>query len=163
MTGPVKIREFRPEDLILIESQDEQDYLHTAFNTPHGIYEYGTGLLARAVLLSDGGQCAWTALHDDGRVLGTGGVVYFTSHSGEAWLHLSKDFPKYARHIIPKIKEQVDAIYLPRIQALTDVGFDRAERFIKYLGFQYEATLEKYGPDQVDQKMWKIIKETKYG
>jgi RimJ/RimL family protein N-acetyltransferase len=129
------------------------------FDTAQGAYAYGAGLLERAVHLSDGNVCAWTAIHDDGRILGTGGIVYFTGHSGEAWLHLSRDFPKYARHIIPKIKEQVDAVDLPRIQALTDVGFRRAERFIKYLGFEYEATLEKYGPDQVDQKMWKIIKE----
>ena len=72
---------------------------------------------------------------------------------------LSDDFKRYAHRAAPVIKKQAAIAKVVRVYALIDEGFERAERFIKWTGFQYEGTLRKSGTSGQNQKMYARIRE----
>ena len=156
MTKQVKIIPFEPYHLLLLDLQKEQEYFLEG-KTAEDIIWYGLNLIENAVPTIDGLHCVWTFTYGDD-VIGCGGIVYFHSDCGEAWLLLGKEFPEHAKHLVNEIKRQAHSTNLQRVHAFTDVGFDRAERFLKWIGFEYEATLENMGMGNRDQKIHKIVK-----
>lgn len=155
-----KFIKFEPEHLIQLELQEEQRSLFDALgNDPDSIKTYGQALIERTVTGLDGTQLLYTAVDPDGNIIGCGGLVEFSPTCVEAWLLLNHELVrKYARDIIPVIKYNMGNHGYLRTQAFVDVGFERAEKFLELLGFEYEATLRSYGLNGIDQKIFCIIK-----
>lgn len=158
MTQQVKIIEFEPYHLLSLELQEEQKHFFDLFKTAKDIADYGQILKQSAVDTDDNTKCAWTGVVGD-KVIGCGGIIQVQENIGEAWTLLSDDFKNYFRKSIPIIKKQAAIAKVVRVYALIDEGFEKAERFIKWTGFQYEGTLRKAGTHGQDQKMYARIRE----
>lgn len=154
----VKIIPFEPYHLLLLELQEEQKHFLDLFNTAKEIIDYGETLRLNAVNTDDKKACVWTAVIGD-KVIGCGGIILASINIGEAWILVGEDFRKYAHRIAPVIKKQAAMAETVRVFALIDEGFERAERFIKWTGFQYEGTLRKVGTHGQNQKMYSRIRE----
>ena len=158
MTQQVKIIEFESYHLLSIDLQEEQKYFLDCFNDPSQIIEYGESLKLNSTITNDNKPCAWTAIKDN-TIIGCGGIINIQGHIGEAWTLLGKDFKRYAHRIAPIIRRQAHMTNLIRIYALVDSDFERAERFLEWVGFEYEGTTKKSGVNLQDQKLYAIVKE----
>ena len=158
MTQRVKIVEFEPYHLLLLELQEEQKHFFDLFPSASDLVAYGVTLQESAVDTDDGTECAWTGMVGD-KVIGCGGIIRVQEHIGEAWTLLSDDFKRHAHRAAPVIKKQAAIAKVARVYALIDAGFERAERFIEWTGFQYEGTLRKAGTHGQDQKIYARIRE----
>ena len=158
MTQQVKIIEFEPHHLLLLELQEEQKHFFDSFNVARQIIDYGQILKENAVDTDDDTRCAWTGVVGD-EIIGCGGIIRIQDNIGEAWTLLSNNFKKYAHRVAPVIRKQAAIAKVVRVYALIDEGFERAERFIKWTGFQYEGTLRKSGPYGQNQKIYSRIRE----
>lgn len=146
-----------PLDLFKLDIQNEQLSTFFQFETLAQVQQYGYTLIQSAAVNEEGKLCCWTAL-DDSKVIGCGGIVKVSPTIGEAWLLLGKDIKKYTKKIIPKLRREINQVDILRIQAMADTKFIEANRFLKMLGFNYEATLEKSGLQGADQNVYKIIR-----
>jgi len=91
----------------------------------------------------------------DGRVLAMFGVAPYWDGCAEAWLmvdtmgiqnrrlQLTKGSRRFFNNIGP-------ALGLRRLQIMVSVAHEEAVAWSRLLGFEYEATLKKYGPDGSD-------------
>lgn len=96
----------------------------------------------------------WSCI-GDGRVLAIFGIGMFWEGCGEAWLmvdtkaihnrrlQLTKGSRRFFNNIGP-------ALGLRRLQIMVSVAHEEAVAWSRLLGFEYEATLKKYGPDGSD-------------
>lgn len=158
MSDKVEIIPFEPHHLILLDLQEEQKYFLEHFTDVTQIVQYGEILRDNAANTSENTKCAWSARLGD-EIIGCGGIISISDHIGEAWTLLGDKFTKYAHRIAPVIKKQAAITNKERIYALIDLDFERAERFIKWVGLEYEGTLRKSGTKRQDQKLFAKIKE----
>lgn len=97
---------------------------------------------------------AYTLMTDSGQVVGCAGVNTYWPGVGEAWAILSDLIHKYPlsfHRTVVKMLNQIQTDYkLNRIQATCLQGFNRAEKWLIALGFEYEGTMRKYGPGGED-------------
>jgi hypothetical protein len=95
-------------------------------------------------------ECSYTIIVDE-KIVACAGVYVTILGTGEAWTLFSNDLYKYPKSIYKAIKEGLERVIeekkLRRVQA--QVGFDNstAQSFIKHLGFTYEGTMRKAGPN----------------
>lgn len=103
---------------------------------------------------------AFTMLWDDD-VLAIGGVLIYQSGFGEAWIVCDKKIIEHSMVALRAIKNMVDGLIaehkLHRLQATVKIDWFRAQRFLSFLGFEWEGTLRKYGPDQSDYFMYSRV------
>jgi len=158
VTQQVKIIEFQPHHLLLLDIQEEQKYVLDRFGTAKELFDYGTILLDSAVLTDDNDKCAWSAFIGD-IMIGCGGIIASYGSVGESWILTSDLLKTYYRKIIPYVRSQSATARTERVYAMVDCGFDRAERFIQWVGLEYEGTLKRSGLIGQDQKIYARIRE----
>lgn len=158
MTQQVKIIEFEPHHLLLLDLQERQQYVFDQFESAKELFDYGTILLDNAVLTDSNNKCAWSAFIGD-TMIGCGGIMRSYGSVGESWILTSDLLKPYYRKIIPYVRAQAIAARVERVYAMVDLGFDRAERFIQWLGFECEGTLRRSGLIGQDQKIYARIRE----
>lgn len=102
----------------------------------------------------------WTGLLD-GKIMAAAGVIIPFKGLGEAWLLTTPLVEKHPLLFVRTVKRVMGMIAvshgLHRLQAMVDVSFTRAHRFVELLGFESEAVLEKYGPKQETYVMYRIF------
>lgn len=155
------ILEFEPWHLACIKPQEAQEGVFRYADTSLGSIElYGHALLAMAAPEGEG-RCAWSAMVE-GRILACGGIVRKHPHLGEAWMVFDQDFficpAQVIRGVLDRIKAALDACPFRRVQATTESGFQRGDRFLRKLGFQPEGRLRAYGHDGQDHIIYGIVK-----
>lgn len=162
MLPKVKIVPFEYWHLEMMNPQEEQksvfDY---AKSTPHGLEGYGKALEFLAAPQNDGKPCAWTAMLG-GRILACSGITRLQYYMGEAWAVFDRDFFEMSdlniRQCLVRIGRAMRQVELQRVQATTEVGFDRADEFLTRLGFVREGKLKKYGSDGQDHYMYAFVR-----
>lgn len=94
------------------------------------------------------------AFIDNGRILAVGGVAPIWNGMGEAWLLPTKDMAGHevsiTRHFMYKLDSAFTDLRMRRVQAAVKVGFNKAHRLVKFLGFEEEGLMKKYGPEGAD-------------
>lgn len=102
---------------------------------------------------------AWTAVCDD-RPIACAGIRIMWPGTGEAWAILCQAIGKYWR-VHRVIKDQLEQVIyerdLHRVQAYARVDMPQDGRYLKYLGFHFEAFCEKYGPGGKDYFLYARI------
>lgn len=96
----------------------------------------------------------------DGRIVGCGGITIPYEGFGEAWAVYVHDIGQH--HIDPNIARNAfyDMILeknIVRCQTKLRTDFPTGVTYAEWLGFKFEAQLEKYFPDHTDAFMYKII------
>lgn len=133
-------------------------------------YERAVGLTslsgmtsARAGLLYERGGPAFTGLVD-GEVGGCAGVVLFWPGVGEAWAVLTetgREHPVQATELVRTgLRTVIDGMRLRRVQADVSADFLPGHRWIRLLGFSYEGTMPRYGPNGEDFVRYVMFPET---
>lgn len=96
---------------------------------------------------------SYSVIHNGHLVLCCG-IVPMWAGVGEVWfiasnlIHTHKiPFIRFARQ---KMMEVVEANSLIRVQGVVKVGWDTALRFSKFMGFETEGIMKKYGPEGAD-------------
>jgi len=99
-------------------------------------------------------QIAYTVRTEEGEILGIGGVHMFWPGVGEGWVILTKvvfRYPLTFHKTVLGLLGRIEAEYgFSRIQAACLCGWNRAEKWLQKLGFEYEGIMAKYGPDGSD-------------
>lgn len=97
-------------------------------------------------------------------LVAVGGLYVRWEGVGLLWLMLTADSKKGGLHglrALDAIKEKTDELIaknnLWRAEALIRLDFKKAIKMIEFLGFEREATLEKYMPDKTDAYLYKRI------
>lgn len=121
----MNITRFKAEHLSALELQDSQAYFGSELMTP------GYGLQMEAA----GG---FTAIADDGVVLGCGGCVEVWAGRAIAWALVSRHAGRNMRAIHRAVEGYFQAAPFRRVEAWVDEGFDAGERWLVMLGFQRE-------------------------
>lgn len=100
----------------------------------------------------------------DGQVVGVGGLVLGRRGSAEAW-NVFSDWA-LARYVgIPfAVRRLLDdrqaSMRLYRVWATGNVDeWDRLSRWFRFLGFEYEGRMQKWGPDGQDQHFFVRLRE----
>ena len=102
---------------------------------------------------------SWT-LCNDKIVLGCAGFKKMWNGVYECWLHpaVPEIFYHFKILIIKKIKYEFKRINFHRMQATVKTSTKNHEKLMLCLGFYYESTLIRYGPDKMDYIMYTIIR-----
>jgi len=104
---------------------------------------------------------AYTLLYDD-KILCCGGVCFYREGFGEAWILCSHGVEDHPLITVRAVKNVIEDIMkfcqVHRVQATVRCDWDRAQKFIEFLGFQKEGTLRQYGPDRSDYYMYSRIR-----
>jgi len=104
---------------------------------------------------------AYTLMCDD-EILCCGGVCFYRKQFGEAWILCSRKAEEHPVATVRATKRVIDDIMkthdMYRIQATVQCDWVEAQKFIKLLGFKWEGTLRRYGPDRSDYFMYSRIK-----
>ena len=131
----LELREFIREDMDNIDLGYEMLQEHKdAFKAPYAIHGY--------------------TLLEDGEIVAMGGVHMLWNKVGEAWIMLGKSAKSKPRTVAKYADLMFDVIVhknkLNRIQASIAVNDAKAIRFGKWLGFEMEGLMRRYGPDGSD-------------
>mgnify|MGYP005628823627 FL=1 len=131
----LKVRPYREEDVYNID------------------LDYQFGEESRKGLLGHRNIVAFT-LEDSGTILAVGGVHVMWFGAGEGWVLVSPEcldvpasFARYTRRAFDGILQETQ---LRRVQASIHVDDNRAYRFARWLGFEDEGLMRKYGVDGDD-------------
>ena len=100
---------------------------------------------------------------EENRIIGCSGIEICWPGFAEIWCIFVEDIEKYglkvALRIKPLVKKWIKENNLVRLQAPLRADFPEGIRMAEWVGFKYEATLQKYHPDGVDALMYVIIGE----
>jgi hypothetical protein len=108
---------------------------------------------------------AYTALGEDGHILGSGGIAPIHDGVGDAWALFSvKQEPGASRTWV-----QIDrAVRLflhshlgkdfRRIQTVVKTDFEHGHKWARRLGFSDPQTMRKWGPDGADYDLYSMVK-----
>jgi hypothetical protein len=125
---------FKAEHLYQIEVQNAQADLKTIL--PPG-----------AARVLEGTE-AFTALDDDGRVLGCAGVQALWPGRDLAWAYISRHAGPHMAGITRAVRRFLDLRGARRTEMAVDCGFAAGHRWAKLLGFRLEIErMEGYLPD----------------
>ncbi len=96
----------------------------------------------------------------DGRIVSCAGIWIVWPGVGEQWAVNVSQIGDY--HIDPQIGKRwlyraIDEYKLWRVQVPARSDFPVGADYLRWLGFEFEATLENYHPDGSDALMYKII------
>jgi RimJ/RimL family protein N-acetyltransferase len=99
---------------------------------------------------------------EDGKVLGSGGMVLMWPGVGEGWMVLSKEVETMKRYayetIIEHLIKVASDLNLRRIQAHCDSNVPNAVKFLEQIGFQREGLMRGYGEDGSDHYLYAIVR-----
>lgn len=99
----------------------------------------------------------------DNKIICCSGII--NSHQGvaEAWVIAGKDFEKHGMVISRTIKGFLDLVqpFYHRFQMSVLVGFEDAEKFAEFLGFEKEGIMRKFDSAGKDYTLYSRIKEIK--
>ncbi|MEK9918071.1 MAG: GNAT family N-acetyltransferase [Pelagibacteraceae bacterium] len=103
---------------------------------------------------SNGQDVVGYTLVDDDRIIATAGVHIMWDGVAEGWLVMSKYSPEYGRTVARYAYRGFDSIMrdngLHRVQASISSLDPEAIRFARWMGFENEGIMEKFGPDGSD-------------
>ncbi|WP_312836632.1 hypothetical protein [Pantoea sp.] len=138
----MKIIDFEPEHILLIEPQESQQYIRRSL-------EYGNYLAT--------GNC-FTGIQG-GRVVAIGGVLPVTE--SRAYLHMivSEGVPHQWVKIYRATKRLIVAVQDDYIRLETLSTTPEADRWLEMVGFQYEGVLRRVMPDGTDAKSYSIVRK----
>lgn len=104
-------------------------------------------------------HAVYTAINDSD-VLIIAGVITLWPGVGEATVYMSKKYFDGSLSLKDRIKAAkvikryfdliLSNMTFHRVQATVDLSFERALRFIEYMGFEQESLAKMYGPDKED-------------
>jgi len=105
-------------------------------------------------------QTSWTVLDDNSMIIGCGGFRLHWPGVFEAWLSSKtyKDFYANRFQAYRFIRTRIEKLEARRIQATIVTDQPTHVNLIRHLGFKYEATMRKYGPDGKDYYLFALIK-----
>lgn len=105
------------------------------------------------------GRSSWTLV--DNKIIGCGGFILMWPGVYEAWLYVDTydNFIKYKICLIKKFRCEIENLVYHRLQATVDARTHNHAKFMNLLGFQPEATLQKYGYDGSDYIMYARLRE----
>jgi RimJ/RimL family protein N-acetyltransferase len=143
---------FEPQHVLKIDVRKEQVATIESMKMTHrSLVLYGKALLSEAH-----NGCAYTAVNDRG-IVAMAGIVKLWDDTYEAWALFSEGCSREAVTLARRIKKEVDKIESGRLQAFTECDFPVAQRFLEWLGFEKEAVLRKYSPDNKDNYVYARI------
>jgi len=123
--------------------------LHPCFEGDDGCRERCAAIAAQSQL-----GVAYTILDESGTPLAVAGGFFLYSKVLEIWTLVDKrmvERPKFYSHAIKFLLEhQFDMLQLDRMQVHLRADQPWTERWGKFLGFEIEGTLKKYGEEGVD-------------
>lgn len=138
----MKIIPYEPEHLQQIRPQKSQGSLDRSAERASQLAQYDsfTGVL-------------------DGRVIAIGGLVELTPLRAYLFLIVAEDIPHQWTQLYRVARRLISAAMKDFIRLETMSAFPEAERWLEMLGFEYEGTMRKAGPDGEDAKMYSIVRE----
>jgi hypothetical protein len=101
-------------------------------------------------------QPGWSfTLIENGHIICCSGIVDMWPGVGEAWFLASSKIHEYPRPFIrfaktDVIQKVVDENDLWRVQAVCKADWPAAIKFARFLGFESEGVMRKYGPEGAD-------------
>jgi len=105
---------------------------------------------------------AYTIYHDQD-VVACVGVISIVSGVAEIWAitgELVEKYPKdFHKQCMSIIAEAFEKGTLHRLQCIAEVDYERTIKWLERLGFEREATLQNYTPDQKDMYIYTIIRK----
>jgi len=115
----MELRDLRQSDLDYCR---DNDISHSKFDTEQCIY-------------------TWTLL-EDGDILGIGGLQIITNNCAWVWASLTNNATKYKVTLLRTIRDYMETTCtnagVTRIQAWSEIGFDKSKRLLEHLGFKPE-------------------------
>lgn len=107
---------------------------------------------------------AFTAVDSSGEPLGAAGVMILWPGVGEAWILFRHDAAQQHRReayelVLSFLFRIVADLKLRRVQAHCHAGLPVAVKYLENIGFRYEGTMRKYGPDGADHLLYAMIME----
>lgn len=100
-------------------------------------------------------QPGWSfTLIENGHIICCAGIVNMWPGVGEAWFIASdkihsnaRPFIRFAKNSMQKVADEND---LWRVQAVCKADWPAAIKFVKFMGFETEGLMRKYGPEAMD-------------
>lgn len=138
----MKIIPFEPQHLMEITPQKSQSSLE---RTPE-----------RAQQLAS--YHSFTGMIDD-RVVAIGGLVELNPIRAYLYLIVSEDIPHQWTQLYRAARRLIAAGLNDYIRLETMSSFPEAERWLDLIGFEYEGTMRRAGPDGEDAKMYSIVRD----
>ncbi len=100
-------------------------------------------------------------LMDDGRIIAIVGFYELWQGVYELWavpsVHIEKHPVAYVRQVKRYVKQIYENFGAHRLQT-TSIANHKHDKWMEALGFSYEGTLAKFGPDMLNYRMWAITK-----
>ena len=83
------------------------------------------------------------------------GILKYSDTMGEAWIFCDKIVEFHGSAVLRYGKQFLDKKRAyKRIQAAVDSSWDVANRYVQYMGFDYECTMRKWGPNGTDYNLY---------
>lgn len=110
-------------------------------------------------------SCSFTYIVDD-VVLGCGGIKIFWPGVGDAWIMLNHcicERPilfriKAIEFIRDKLLELMTENNIRRCGAIVKTDFEKANKLVRFLGFEYEGMMRKFAPDGRDMNIYGLVR-----
>lgn len=90
------------------------------------------------------GPYSFTAIGENGRLIGCGGIFEYWPNRGEVWAMLDASCKRDFIEIDRAVRRMLDVAPYRRLEAIVDVGFEQGHRWCKLLGFELEAPLMRH-------------------
>ncbi|PLR52421.1 hypothetical protein [Chimaeribacter arupi] len=138
----MKIIDFEPEHILLIEPQQCQQYIIRTI-------EYGQQLAQ--------GDC-FTGVQD-GRVVAIGGILPVCEGRGYLHMIVAENMPHQWIKLYRAARRLIDAVENDYIRLETLSAFGEADRWLEMLGFEFEGVLRCILPNGKDAKSYSIVRK----
>lgn len=91
-------------------------------------------------------------------VVGCAGIMPLWNGRAQVWAMFSNLIQVYPVVIHKAVKRYIDAYQVTRLECTVDPRSERAVRWARRLGFEYEGTMRKYTPIETDMDMYVRIR-----
>jgi hypothetical protein len=99
---------------------------------------------------------------EDGKVLGSAGIMLMWPGVGEAWVLFSKDVVNIKKFVYTTITDYLITLVcdldLRRVQAHCSSELPLAIKFLEQMGFEREGLMRKYGTDGSDHFLYAMVR-----
>ncbi|MCS3423443.1 hypothetical protein M2403_002044 [Rahnella sp. BIGb0603] len=138
----MKIIPYEPRHLLEIEPQKSQESLERTQERAEQLatYQSFTGVI-------------------DGRVVAIGGLVELNPIRAYLYLIVTGDIPHQWTQLYRSARRLINAGLTDYIRLETLSAFPEADRWLELIGFKYEGTMRRAGPDGCDAKMYSIVRD----
>lgn len=118
----------------------------------------GVGLTEAQVISLEASEHTYTAFFD-GKPIICGGVTEYWRNRGEAWAVVDPECRQHFVSIHSAVKRFLDICPVTRVEAAVEIGFEAGHRWVRALGFKYEATCRKFLPDGQTALLYSRVRE----